>query len=131
SVGRPDYKSSSKDKALGIEITSQRRAEGTSKSDQTLRGNDKQRGASRGVEKVGLDPADVLAAEADYRNKENLKDGVVRNYPDRIYRARRPRPLLILHLLVIGEAGEDLGGQQPVVAWSISFPRTELAEDRV
>src|SRR5205814_2010085 len=109
----------------------QRRAEGKPQSDQTLRVTDNQRVASRGVEKVGLDPAEVLAVEADYRSNENLKDGVVRNYPDRIYRARRPRPLLIVHLLVIGKASDDLSGQQPVVAWSISFPKTELPEDRV
>jgi hypothetical protein len=39
--------------------------------------------------------------------------------------------LLIVHLLAIGEAEADLSKERPVVAWSISFPRTSLEEDRV
>jgi DNA (cytosine-5)-methyltransferase 1 len=64
-------------------------------------------------------------------NRTELGDSDVRNYPDRIYRERRTRPLLIVHLLAIGEAEADLSKERPVVAWSISFPRTNLEEDRV
>ena len=43
----------------------------------------------------------------------------------------RKRALLVVHLLAIGAAGDDLRGQEPVVAWSISFPDTTREEERV
>ena len=71
-------------------------------------------------------------AESEYRktyepktNKSNL------NYPDRIYRAVRKRPLLIVHLLAIGDKDADLSHTSPVVAWGISFPSTKMEEKLV
>lgn len=121
------------DTSLGIEITCQRRKAGTADAGRTntLRVTDNQRVASRGVEKIGLEPESVEKAEANFRREKKIADGGVKNYPDNIYRDERARPLLVVHLLSIGEVGEDLSKQKPVIAWSISFPTTSLAEDRV
>jgi hypothetical protein len=119
-------------KSLGIQVTCQRRKAGKrSQSGKTLLVTDNQRVASRGVEKTGLDPYAIKAAEVAYREEKNINEKDVRSYPDKIYRDRRQRPLLILHLLAIGEADADLSGKEPIVAWSISFPKTDLPEDRV
>lgn len=119
-----------KDESLGITIYCQRRMEGGKESENirtgTLPVTNKQRVASRGIEKTGLTPDQINAAEQEYRNNTS-KD----NYPDYIYREVRDRPLLIVHLLAIGADGDDLSGQQPTVAWSISFPRTATEEKRV
>jgi len=114
------------DTSLGFPIHCQRRSEGTRSDRDTLRVTNKQRVASRGAEKAGLTPTEIAAAEAAYRASTG-KD----NYPDRIYRKVRTQPLLIVHLLVIGKDDEDLSGKSPVVAWSISFPKTELEEKKV
>jgi len=87
----------------------------------------KQRVASRGVEKVGLTPAEIERAENEFR--QSRPDA--KNFPDRIYRAERTKPLLIIHLLAIGFEGEDLSSETPVTAWSMSFPKTDRAEKRV
>jgi hypothetical protein len=91
---------------------------------------DNQRVASRGIEKTGLDDARRLQAEEEYRNAIGQQEGSI-NFPDRIYRAARTRPLLIVHLLSIGEKGMDLRDKSTVVAWSISFPVTGKEEQRV
>ena len=94
----------------------------------------KRRVASRGIERVGLSRSRRGDAENAYRAATGaMRDGRRSswNYPDRIYRAVRVRPLLVIHLLAIGEAGEDLSGQTPVVAWSISFPKTDGQEESV
>lgn len=119
----------------GVPIRMQTRSAGRRSDAATLRVTNKQRVSSRGVEKTGLLPEDVIAAEEEYRNSDEglkkLASGKPINYPDRIYRSRRPRPLLIVHLLAIrNERSGDIE-PQPVVAWSISFPRTETEEKRV
>ena len=94
----------------------------------------KRRVASRGIERVGLSQPERNEAEREYRKRDGTKGGgggLSRNYPDRIYRAVRARPLLVIHLLAIGEADEDLSGQTPVAAWSISFPKTNGPEESV
>ncbi len=123
------------DDSLGITINCPRRSEADrSRNDPTtLRVTNKQRVASRGVEKTGLTDAQIEDAQREYRERDDAKpskDGSW-NYPDRIYRAKRERPLLIVHLLAIGAEEDDLRGTEPVVAWSISFPGTELEEKKV
>ncbi|MEZ5284685.1 MAG: Z1 domain-containing protein [Vicinamibacterales bacterium] len=111
------------DRSLGFSIHCQRRSEGARSDRDTLRVTNKQRVASRGAEKAGLSSTEIAAAESAYTGNEN--------FPDRIYRKIRTQPLLIVHLLAIGKDGEDLSGKSPVVAWSISFPKTELEEKKV
>ena len=82
--------------------------------------------ASRGIERFGLGEDQIEKVEADYKEREKKT-----NYPDRIYRKVRTKPLLIVHLLAIGSEHEDLSATKPVVAWSISFPETGQDEEKV
>jgi hypothetical protein len=118
------------DTSLGISITCQRRKKGERSDARTLLITDNQRVASRGVEKAGLDEAQRLAAEEAYRKTPEWAVGSS-NYPDRIYRSVRTRPLLIVHLLTIGVKDSDLRADSPTIAWSISFPVTAKEEQRV
>ena len=121
------------DNSLGFRLRCQRRAEGSrfSNDPHTLMVTNKQRVASRGVERTGLSVSEIEAAESAYRAEKELPAGGTHNYPDFIYRQRRTRPLLIVHLLAIGEREDDLSGERPVVAYSISFPRTAHEHDTV
>lgn len=120
------------DNSLGITINCQRRTPGQRSDANTLRTN-KQRVASRGVEKTGLTKDQITSAEQEYRNLERNSevDGKVLNYPDLIYRTKREYPLLIVHLLKIDHEKNGRAIDKPVVAWSISFPGTKLKEKRV
>lgn len=117
------------DRSLGFRLLCQRRAPGTRKL-HALMVTSRQRVASRGVEKIGLSRDQRATVEREYREHKNRPDGP-QNYPDHIYRAVRKRPLLILHMLAIGEKGDDLSATDPVVAYSISFPDTEHDQDTV
>lgn len=119
------------DNSLGFEIVCQRRGAGKASDSSTLRVTNKQRVASRGVEKAGLTATQIEEVEQRYREAHPERSDTRWNYPDRIYRDARARPLLIVHMLGIGEEDDDLSGQQPIVAWSISFPRTETDEEKV
>ncbi|MGI9362462.1 MAG: Z1 domain-containing protein, partial [Parasphingorhabdus sp.] len=118
------------DRSLGIPINCQRRMEGGDRAENRRAGRlpvtNKQRVASRGVEKTGLTTGQIETAERNYRAQEGKE-----NFPDRIYREVRERPLLIVHLLAIGDEGDDLSAHKPTVAWSISFPKTEMEDKRV
>ena len=113
------------DTSLGIRIFCQRRTAGTKSDATTLRVTNKQRVSSRGIEKTGLTKEEIETAEQRYRATEVLDATKSINYPDRIYRTERKCPLLIVHLLEIKPE------TKPVVAWSISFPRTGFEEKRV
>lgn len=119
----------------GISVVCQRRGLGrTDAKGRVVSFAAKRRVATRGIEKVGLRRSQRRRAEADYRDEKTARgrgDRKTWNYPDRIYRAVRTRPLLAIHLLAIGEADEDLSGETPVVAWSISFPKTVGPEESV
>lgn len=119
---------------LGVTINCQRRTAGDLSDVKTIRVTNKQRVASRGIEKTGLSKQQAEAVEQAYREsddgKERIASGKPLNYPDRIYREVRERPLLILHLLQIDFKG---GGSlpEPVVAWGVSFPDSGPDEERV
>lgn len=121
------------DSSLGFEVVCQRRAAGErSIPGTTLMITNKQRVSSRGIEVVGLSEAEVASAKEEYRQKKKQprsEEGL--NYPDHIYRNVRHRPLLVVHLLSIGKREEDLSGDKPMTAWSISFPRTDHEEKTV
>ena len=112
---------------LGFRLVCQRRGPGASSDDSMLMVTNKQRVASRGVEKEGLSEAVVQRIEKEYRDSHSG----AKNYPDLIYRKERSKPLLVVHLLAIGEDGEDLSSEVPVAAWSLSVPKTEGHEERV
>ena len=119
------------DESLGFRLRCQRRAEGRAfeHNPHTLMVTSRQRVASRGVEKIGLSEDQINDAERRFR--EGRTGDSPPNYPDKIYRDSRTRPLFILHMLAIGRDGHDLSGHRPVVAYSISFPKTERPHDTV
>ena len=119
------------DSGMGFEMVCQRRAAGPRSDDRTLMVTSRQRVSSRGIERTGLTREQVRNAEEDYDRRHPSISGRRANYPDWIYRAVRTRPLLVVHLLAIGNNGDDLSRDRPVVAWSISFPTTDREEEKV
>ncbi len=118
------------DTRLGFSLVCQRRAPGRRSDKSTLMITNKQRVSSRGVARVGLTDEEARVAEEEYDVRQS-RSGSPRNYPDRIYNRARSKPLLVIHLLAIGKEDEDLSHTSPVAAWSISFPGTKLAEEKV
>jgi len=103
---------------------------------------DKQRVASRGVERIGLTPEQVAAAEHRYRESDDCKRKLRRNpnatvnYPDRYYRHEREFPLLVVHLLRLltprtPDEEQEPVTEVPVVAWGISFPTSAYDDQTV
>ena len=123
------------DESLGVPIHCQVRTSGRKSDAKTLLLGNRQRVASRGIERTGLTGQQRALAEKSYR--EHLKDegrsvdGGSVDYPDRVYRENRTRPLLMIHLISIRT--QDGGNllSPPVVAWGISFPATQREEKRV
>ena len=123
------------DESLGVTIRCQLRTAGRRSDSGTLVVSNRQRISTRGIERTGLSKAQRAVAEEAYRSglarDGRLIEGRPLNFPDWAYRAQRTRPLLVIHLLDIRtEAGEQ-ATSEPVVAWSISFPRTNREESRV
>ena len=118
------------DRSLGFPLYCQRRSPGKRSDSQTLLITNKQRVASRGIEKCGLAKNKVREAKEKYRQEKRLDTATI-NYPDRIFRNVRTKPLLIVHLLGIGKEDKDLSRTKPVVAWSMSFPKTDHKEEKV
>ena len=122
-------RSSLKTNCLGFELACQRRGVGSKSNSDTLDITNKQRVASRGVEKVGLSDEQINQAEKEYRERDRSGRNV-KNYPDHIYRRERTYPLLIVHLLAIETDGHAQGLREPVTAWSMSFPKTNREEEK-
>lgn len=120
------------DSSLGFPLICQRRAPGQRSDERTLMVTSRERVGSRGIERAGLTADEARRAEEDFDDGRNPSPGAHRaNYPDYIYRNVRTRPLLVIHLLAIGQVGEDFSQKEPVAAWSISFPRTHREEEKV
>jgi Z1 domain len=87
---------------------------------------------SPGDEKVGVNPTKAAAAlEAFKKGLEAANQPIPKTIPDWIYREIRDVPLLILRLIKIDTDEGAAIPSGPVVAWSISFPRSELNGGRV
>lgn len=114
---------------LGFELVCQRRSVGSKSNSDTLDITNKQRVASRGVEKVGLSDEQINRAETEYSERDRSGRSV-KNYPDHIYRRQRTYPLLIVHLLAIETDGHGSELREPVTAWSMSFPTTKREEEK-
>ena len=124
-------KGSLTDRSLGFPLYCQRRSPGDRKIDRhTLLITNKQRVASRGIEACGLTDSEIRMAKENYRQEKPLDTDTI-NYPDRIFRNVRTKPLLIVHLLAIGKKDQDFSRTKPVVAWSMSFPQTEYEDEKV
>lgn len=77
----------------------------------------KRRVASRGAEKVGLNPLQIREAIKAHGSDINV--------PDKAYRAQRSRPLLMLHLLRVHHRDPDTKADTPGAihaAYGLSFP---------
>jgi hypothetical protein len=100
----------------------QTRTAGASIDDEFLLSS-KYRVGSASDEKAGIDPEKVQSAEEKFR-----KDKGKNNVPGQVYREIRDRPLLVVHLLKVKGAPAVLGdlSRDPVAAYSISFPSTEI-----
>jgi hypothetical protein len=123
------------DQSLGMDIYRQYRTVGDRKtvSGRVIYITNKQRVASRGVERIGLSEEQATAAETEYVASLEVPPSGPVNYPDRIYRPTRDRPLLVVHLLTLMNAQKDGEPQtrfieEGVVAYSISFPATQLQD---
>lgn len=88
---------------------------------------------SPGDEKVGVRPEQAEAALDKFIADLKAKgDPVPKTIPDRIYREVRDAPLLIVRLIrVKSEVPVSNLPKEPVIAWSISFPNSELNGGRV
>ena len=136
---KPDAEKKPDSEVLGMDIHCQYRTIGNRSNDKVIRVSNKQRVASRGVEKTGLTLDEISQAElsflqSDEAAQKKLDAGETVNFPDRIYREVRKKPLLIVHLIDLKKNNQvppvPLPGV-PVVAWSISFPNTAKPEKKV
>jgi hypothetical protein len=100
-------------------------------------GGRKMRVSTRGVERIGLTGPAAATVEAKYKKDEIKIDGSKVNYPGYIYRRVRQKPLLALYLIDVAKSkeGTDILPKnfpgKPVVAWAISFPTSNRADERV
>ena len=115
------------DYPIGPIITQKRTLGMRSDADRFLITN-KQRVASRGVERAGLRKDEIVSIEADYRERT----GKTGSIPDHVYRFERDRPLLIVHLLDVRDHGEPevRAVDEAVVAWSMSLGTSSLSGTR-
>jgi hypothetical protein len=88
------------------------------------------------MERAGVSEQAAAAAEIAYRLDKKIPDGSRVNYPDRIYREVRERPLLILFNIAV--KATDLAAEararvpeEPVVGWGISFPISDRPNEKV
>lgn len=122
---------------MGREIICQQRTAGTkfNADSRSIPVTNKQRVASRGVEQVGLTSAQVAAAKAEFDKEPEalarIQNGEIPNYPDRVFREVRERPLLLVHSLELTSPKDGSVIAGDVVAWGISFPVTTVDEERV
>ncbi len=120
------------DETFGVTIRCQKRTAGNRSDQRTIRVTNKQRVASRGIERTGLTGEQIEVAERDYRDHNPPGRKGKYNYPDRIYRTKRDRPLLIVHMLdMLDPVTTKSLMPAPVVAWSMGLPDTNLPEERV
>jgi hypothetical protein len=118
-VGLTDQQPGVSDDSLSLPVKVQQRTAGSRSNAESIKLGEKQRVASRGIEKAGL---------SDEAVNQVIWPG--ENPPDRLYRAVRERPLLMLHLIQVLEPtgdGDKLADgltlpATPVLAWGISFP---------
>ena len=120
------------DETLGRPIRCQRRTAGKKSDAKTLLVSNRQRVSTRGIERTGLtgeqrDSADRAFREELERNGRSTEGRPIQ-YPDRVYRKERTKPLLMIHLIHVETGDQDDPVDKPVIAWGISFPATNRRE---
>ena len=95
-------------------------------------GGEKMHVSGRGVERIGIPEELAKEKEAEHwKKKKSL------NYPGKIYRPVRPRPLFALYVVQIKvpeDSSEKIPAnfpREPVIAWAISFPQSARPDERV
>ena len=124
------------DMSLGIRILCQQRTEGNRSDARALLVSNRQRVSTRGIERTGLSSEQRALAEEEYRDylktHGRSSEGKAPNYPDRKYREKRTKPLLMIHMIdIVDASGQWEPITEPVVAWGISFPATVREENPV
>jgi len=115
---------------LGFRLHCQRRKKGDRSDATTWTITNQHRVSSRGVERAGLSAEQVKQARDEYKRSKS-PDQDRGSYPDHIYRTVRGRPLMVVHLLAIGDEDDDLSEREPVVAWSMSLPQSDREQEAV
>lgn len=127
----PSLQKGDVDDTLGVDITPTNRSINLDdlKDGYMSFSGKKMRIASRGIEKAGVDPIKAQFVEDSNDNG---------NYPDKIYRKARDKPLFILHFVKPkapkskeGDSRVALIPSYPVVAWGISLPVSKKASEKV
>ncbi|HSD17488.1 MAG TPA: Z1 domain-containing protein [Thermomonas sp.] len=109
----------------GMEVGLQRRTMVRHKNALQVSGN-KRRVASRGVERFGLTDEEIAAAEQAHAAA--MESGAGKTISDRFYRAKRSRPLFMLHFLRANNTEDaELDGTTHA-AYGISFPNLAPGE---
>jgi hypothetical protein len=131
------------DESLGLKVLRQNRTVGRDSKDskEYMVVTNKSRIASPSMEAIGMDSSIVRSLISNYEEKqkqillnknEPIPKGKKFTVPGRIYREKRTKPLLILHLLTMlrpkeneNEQEQELHLDEGVLGWSISFPETK------
>ena len=123
------------DLSLGRRILRQSRTEGNRIDSRTLSISSRHKVSTRGIERTGLHKDQREAAEREYddvlKRDGKFVEGRRPNYPDRVYRNRRVRPLLMIHLIDVLPRDSSVGESLTVVAWGGSFPPSRMEEQPV
>lgn len=122
--------------ALGPPIFCQERTAGRESTRACLYISNKNRVASRGAERYGLSEVEKQDAMKWWKKEASASGKKSANVPDRAYREKRRTPLLLLHLIRLSqpEHGLKVSGyfpEEPIVAWGISFPKSDHADPTV
>ena len=119
------------DSSLGFRLICQRRAEGRRIDDATLMISKKQRVSTRGIARIGVDDEDAHKAEADYdANTLHAEEA------SELIRTGFTAPFASGHCSWSTCSRSEqkttiCADSEPVVAWSISFPKTSREEEKV
>lgn len=120
---------------LGVPLGQAERAVGSAelRKDVLAISGSSRRLGSPGDEKVGVRPELAESALRKFETELKAKgETLPKTIPDRIYRDVRDDPLLIVRLIRVKSEGQgDDLPKEPVIAWSISFPNSELNGGRV
>ena len=120
---------------LGVPLGQAERAVGSAelRKDVLAISGSSRRLGSPGDEKVGVRPERAESALRKFETELKAKgEALPKTIPDRIYRDVRDDPLLIVRLIRVKSEGQgDDLPKEPVIAWSISFPNSELNGGRV
>lgn len=127
-------------------VNMEQRYPGASSNKKVIVIGERQRLSGRGVEAAGLSSEEKKAAEKEYAIEHG--GGNVSNCPDRYYRKKRKRPLLVLHPICVcfnkKQVEKKLVNKcklptwwdsweswEPFYGWSVSFPYTDKQTEPV